>query len=153
MIRTEREYQEAQRKLEEDRDFALKQRAALEDLGLPSEHVQLAMQPLLSFQAQLEEEVAWYERVKRRDFEPLSRLTELGRLLIAMRIASGMSQRDLAMELGVDESQISRDERNEYYNITVERAQAIVDVLSRRLQMHVVTRVEEGIDERELVSI
>ena len=33
-----------------------------------------------------------------------------------------MSQRDLAAKLEVHESEVSRDERNEYHGITVDRA-------------------------------
>jgi len=34
------------------------------------------MAPLLSFQAQLAEEVDWYERVRRREFPVITRLTQ-----------------------------------------------------------------------------
>jgi transcriptional regulator with XRE-family HTH domain len=40
-------------------------------------------------------------------------LRGLGHLLIALRIAQGVSQRELAKRLEVHESQVSRDERNE----------------------------------------
>jgi DNA-binding XRE family transcriptional regulator len=109
------------------------------------------MEPLLSFQAQLAEEVDWYERVRRRDFPALSRLTQIGRLLIALRIANGVTQRELAERLGVNESVVSRDERNEYHGITVERAQRILDALNET----VTARVEEPASrprERELVA-
>jgi len=33
-----------------------------------------------------------------------------------------MTERDLARRLGVHETQVSRDERNEYFGITLERA-------------------------------
>src|SRR5688500_651476 len=123
MIRSENEYQEALRRLQQDREVADRQREALAAAGLGEEEVERAMQPLLSFQAQLAEEIAWYEDVRRRHFPVLHRLTDLGRLLIALRIANGLSQRDLAERLGVNESVVSRDERNEYHGITVERAQ------------------------------
>ena len=44
---------------------------------------------VLSFSAQLEEEMQWYERVRRRDFEIIDNLSAVGRLLIALRIANG----------------------------------------------------------------
>ena len=53
MIRSDAEYREARRRLEQDRDVAEKQRAALAAAGLAQEEVDRAMQPLLSFQAQL----------------------------------------------------------------------------------------------------
>jgi len=40
-----------------------------------------------------------------------------------------VTQRELAERLGVHESQVSRDERNEYHGITLERAARVVDAL------------------------
>src|SRR5262249_20098353 len=139
MIRNETDYQEALRRLDQDREVAARQRVTLEATGLAPEEVERAMEPLLSFQAQLGEEVEWYERVRRRSFPIISRLTEIGQLLIALRIANGLTQRELAERLGVSESVVSRDERNEYHGITVERAQRILDAL----QETVTARVEE----------
>ncbi len=45
-----------------------------------------------------------------RSNEPLA---AIGRLLISVRIANGLSQRDLAERLDVHESVVSRDERND----------------------------------------
>jgi DNA-directed RNA polymerase specialized sigma subunit len=143
MIKNEQEYREARRRLEQDQEVARRQRAALEEMGLAEDEVARAMEPLLSFQAQLAEEVEWYERIRRRDFAAFTRLTELGRLLIALRVANGLTQRELAERLGVNESQVSRDERNEYHGVTIERAQRVIEALGERVQ----TRVEE----RELV--
>jgi len=139
MIRSEAEYQEALRRLEQDRTVATAQRDALVATGLTGEEVERAMEPLRSFQAQLEEEVGWYEDVRRRNFPAIRRLTQIGRLLIALRIANGLTQRELAERLGVSEAVVSRDERNEYHGITVERAQRILDAMGAS----VVTQVEE----------
>lgn len=139
MIRNEAEYQEARRRLEQDREVAERQRAALSAAGLPPEQVERAMQPLLSFQAQLAEEIEWYENVRRRNFPSIQRLTQLGRLLIALRIANGLTQRQLAERLGVSESVVSRDERNEYHGLTLEWAQRVLDAL----QETITARVED----------
>ena len=133
MIRNDREYQEAQRRLKDDQDFIAAQRRALEDLALTAEGIERAMQPALSFHAQLVEEVEWYERVCRRDFETIHSLNAIGRLLIAARIANGLTQQGLAERLGVSAAQVSRDERNDYHGITVERAQLILDRLGEKL--------------------
>jgi DNA-directed RNA polymerase specialized sigma subunit len=130
MIRSEAEYQEALHRLEQDRTFAAAQRDALAASRLTPAEVERAMEPLRSFQAQLEEEVAWYEDVRRRNFPAIRRLTQIGRLIIALRIADGLTQRELAERLGVSEAVVSRDERNEYHGVTVERAQRILDALS-----------------------
>jgi len=139
VIRSEPEYQEARRRLEQDREVAARQREALAAAGLPADQVERAMQPLLSFQAQLAEEIEWYEHVCRRSLPEMRWLIQLGRLLIALRIADGLTQRELAERLEVSESVVSRDERNEYHGITLERAQRVLDALGET----VAARVEE----------
>ena len=62
MIRTEAEYREALPRLEQDRQAAERQRAALIVEALTPEEVARRMEPLLSFHAQLSEEAEWYER-------------------------------------------------------------------------------------------
>jgi ribosome-binding protein aMBF1 (putative translation factor) len=141
MIRTEAEYQEALRRLKQDREVAAQQRDALTTAGLNPTEVERAMEPLLSFQAQIEDEVTWYENARRGTLPTIHRLTDIGRLLIAVRISGGVSQRDLAERLGVTESVVSRDERNEYHGITVERAQKVLDALNAS----VVTRVDAAL--------
>jgi DNA-binding XRE family transcriptional regulator len=149
MIRSEAEYKEAHRRLEQDREVAEKQRAALGAAGLAPDEVERAMQPLLSFQAQLEEEIAWYDAVRAGHFPTIRNLTQIGRLLVALRIAQGLTQRELANRLGVSESVVSRDERNEYHGVTLERAQKVIEALG----VPVITRVgePEEAEGRELV--
>lgn len=135
MIRNEAEYQEALKRLDQDKQVAVQQREALIKAGLTPEEIERGMQPLLSFQAQLEEEVDWYEKVRRREFPVIRRLTQLGQLLIALRIANSITQHELAERLGVSESVVSRDERNEYHGITIERAQRILTALNGSVLM------------------
>ena len=98
-------------------------------MGLGREEIKRAMDPMMSFHEQLKEEVESYERLRRGEFEELRNFHGAGRLLVALRIAQGISQRELADRLGVHESQVSRDERNEYHGVTVERAQRVLDAL------------------------
>jgi len=140
VIRNDREYQEALRRVKDDQRFIAEQRSALEGLGLTSDEVERGMGPALSFHAGLVEEVAWYERVCRRDFETIHSLTAIGRLLIAARIANGLTQQELADRLGVSAAQVSRDERNDYHGITVDRAQLILDRLGETLTARLVER-------------
>ncbi len=135
MIRTDSEYRQAITRLEEDRKVLEQQRAKLIEVGLKDEQLERAMAPLASFHEQLKEEVEVYERMRRGDFEPIVNLTSIGRLLISLRIACGLSQRELAERLGVSESVVSRDERNEYYGISVERAQRILDAFQARIRL------------------
>ncbi len=137
MIRSEKEYREAVERLRQDEEILALQKEKLEGLGLSEEEVRRALEPMLSFRAQLEEEVEWYERVRRRDFGIIRDLSAVGTLLIALRIANGLSQRELAEKLGVSEAQVSRDERNEYHGITVDRAQRVLDAMNETLTSRV----------------
>lgn len=136
MIRTDAEYRRALQRLDEEAETLRAQRDHLAALGLSDEEVERAMQPLLSFRAQLEEEVDAYVRMKRGDLGPLSSLTAIGRWLIGARIARHLTQAELAERLGTDPSQVSRDERNDYRGITVERAQRIMEALGVRFTAH-----------------
>lgn len=133
MIRSEAEYREAVRRVTEAKEHIEAQRKKLAET-LPADEVKRALQPLRSFMLQLKEEVESYNRLKRGEFEELKNLRGLGELLIGLRIYKGLSQKDLAELLGVHESQVSRDEKNEYHNITLERANRILDVLEVELR-------------------
>jgi len=133
MIRSESGYQEAARRLGEEEKRLVEHEARLREMGLDTDEVKRALDPFRSLHLQLVEEVESYERLKRGDLGELSNLHGLGRILVALRIALGLTQRELAARLGVHESQVSRDERNEYHGITVERASRILDALGVHL--------------------
>jgi transcriptional regulator with XRE-family HTH domain len=67
----------------------------------------------------------------------------MGQLLISARIARGLTQRQLAEKLGVNESQVSRDERNEYHGVTLDRAARILEALGVELRTTVVARSDD----------
>jgi DNA-binding transcriptional regulator YiaG len=139
MIRNESEYQQALSRIAEERrrydDYAREWRAK----GYSSEEVDRLREPLESFSQQLVEEVRSYERLKQGQFSEFENLRGLGQLLIGLRIARGMTQRELARRMGVDETMVSRDERNEYHGITVDRASRVIEALGVKL----LTRVAE----------
>ena len=142
MIRNEREYKEALSRLERDNEAIAAQKRALLESGLSEEEVERGLGPLLSFRAQLKEDVEWYERARRREFRVSHDVRDIGHMLIALRIANGLTQKELAKKLGVSEAQVSRDERNEYHGITVERAQRILNAMGETIRF--------GVDERTL---
>ncbi|MDH4122111.1 MAG: helix-turn-helix domain-containing protein [Deltaproteobacteria bacterium] len=129
MIRNEKEYQEAIHRIQDEKNRLEQERQRLKGQGLPSKEIERAVNPFLSFHLQLEEEVEAYERLKRGDLDEIMNLHGFGQTLIGLRIALGFTQRELAKKLGVDESQVSRDERNEYYGITTTRAMEILDAM------------------------
>ena len=137
MIRNETEYKEAVDRLVEERGRLVEHRTRLKEAGLADEEIKRVIDPMESFNLQLQEEIETYERLKRGEFEELDNLRGLGYLIISLRIAKGISQRDLAKRLDIHESQVSRDERNEYFGITLERAIKILDALGVRLRTKV----------------
>jgi ribosome-binding protein aMBF1 (putative translation factor) len=148
MLRTDKDYEEAVARLEAEKERLLQYEQELREMDLTDEQVQRAMAPQWSFHAQLVEEVESYERLKRGEFSALKNFEGLGQLLIALRIYKGFTQSQLAQTLGIDASQISRDERHEYHGITVERASRILEALGVELQSSVVSR--HAVDPRQL---
>lgn len=148
MIRNEKEYREAVERIRQEKGRLARQEAELKMMGLGPAEIKRALDPMRSFHQQLEEEVASYERLKRGEFDEVLNLRGLGQLLVSLRIARGLTQRQLAEKLGVHETQVSRDERNEYHGITLERAARILEVLG----VEVRSRVERLEPERAEVA-
>lgn len=133
MIRNDAEHAMAVDRIKAEQSRIETLKAELAADGLTEEEIKRAVDPFLSFHLQLVEEVEAYERLKRGEFEGLINFYGIGRLLIALRVYRGFSQRDLAGKLKVHESQVSRDERNEYHGITIARASRILEVLGVEL--------------------
>ena len=139
MIRNEAEYQEAVKRLADEAERISHQKTQLQTMDLSKEEIKRVLDPIRSFHEQLKEEVSSYERLKRGEFDELHNFQGVGRLLVALRIAKGFSQRELAELLEVHESQVSRDERNEYHGITVERANRILEALGVDVRSEVIS--------------
>jgi transcriptional regulator with XRE-family HTH domain len=129
MIRNDNELKKARTRMTEEKAHLVAQEEALRAQGFTVDEVQELMQPFEVFLAQLVEEVEIYLRMKRGEIDDITSLSDIGRMLICLRIATGVTQRELARRLGVDEAVVSRDERNEYHNVSLEKAQKILDVL------------------------
>lgn len=142
MIRNEKEYREAVERIGQEKDRLAMQEAELKAMGLGPAEIKRALDPMRSFHQQLEEELASYERLKRGEFDEVLNLRGLGPLLVSLRIARGLTQRQLAEKLAVHETQVSRDERNEYHGITLERAAKILESLGVEVRSRV-ERVEQ----------
>jgi transcriptional regulator with XRE-family HTH domain len=154
MIRTDAEYQEAKNRLAQERKRLGEHQEHLRAMSLAADDVERAINPLRSFQLQLEEDVAEYEAIKGGRIQELVNLHGLGHTLVATRIALGMTQRQLAERLGVNESQVSRDERNEYRGITVERAARVLEALGAEVNLTVSVKarrcsVKARLDDKE----
>ena len=144
MIRNESEYKDAVKRLVDEEQRIAAQLEQFRQMGLTAEQIKRASDPIQSFHLQLAEEVASYERLKRRELEEIENLRGLGHALICLRIAHGFTQRELADRLGVNESQVSRDERNEYHGITLERAAKILEALDAEIRIGVSLKDKEA---------
>jgi hypothetical protein len=137
MIRTNSELHKAKSRLKAEHGRISSQRKRLKAEGLSPSEIKRAIDPFVSFHLQLAEEVEAYERLSRGEFDEIVNFQGLGRVLISLRIYRGLSQRDLASKLNVHESQVSRDERNEYRGITVSRAAVILEAMGASLSSEV----------------
>lgn len=144
MIKNESAYQKAVEKLKQDQAFIAGERKRFEKIGLTAEQVEMAVQPLISFHEQLKAEVEYYERIKRGSFNPIYKFTEIGKTLIAYRIYLSMSQAELAKRLKVNESQVSRDERHEYYGATTEKIENVMEAMGMKATINIEVSDELG---------
>ena len=86
--------------------------------------------------------------MKKIEFDQLENLRGFGNLLIALRIAKGVPQRELARRLGVHESQVCKDERSKYAGITLKGAIRILNALNVRLRT--IVEVEPACESRSM---
>ena len=108
---------------------------------------QLQEEALKSQLGDLEEELREYEDLKegRFAFEKLEGISDLPKLLIRARIASGLTQRDLAGRLQLKEQQIQRYEASDYASASFTRIKEVVSALG--IEVDDILSVDEGIDD------
>lgn len=135
MIKSEKEYQMARSRLKDEQEAINKTRLKLEKEGLTNDQVKRVLDPMVSFRLQLEEEVLTYEQIKRGNIAAIENFDGLGRSLIAMRISSGKSQKELADEIGMEQSNLSRLERNEYFGAKPELITKIIVALGYKAKI------------------
>lgn len=144
MIRNESEYQKARARIEEEKARFAAHVEAWRKSGFSEPQIAKLQEPLESFHMQLVEEVESYERLKRGQFSDFENFEGMGTLLIGLRIALGLTQRELARRLDVDEAMVSRDERNEYHGVTIERVNRILAAMNVRLHTSVELRPDRA---------
>lgn len=137
MIKTENEYIEAKKRLQDEFHAIEEQKAKLKKSGFNKQQIQLAIDPLTTFALQLQEEVEEYEKLMRGQFDPLESLNGVGHLLVGLRIYKGMKQKELAEKLGIKEPQVSRDERNEYHGASIDKIQKVLEALNVELRSEI----------------
>ena len=84
----------------------------------------------------LENELREYESLKSGDFsmESLKAVAQVPTVLIKARIATGLSQRDLAERVGLKEQQIQRYEATDYATANLSRIMEVVGALGTAVE-------------------
>jgi transcriptional regulator with XRE-family HTH domain/Zn-dependent peptidase ImmA (M78 family) len=102
---------------------------------------------------ELEVDLSEYEELKAGIFEfgQLKSISDLPHLLIRARIASGLSQRDLADRLGLKEQQIQRYEATDYSSASLARIGDVVKALGVDVEDAILT-TGERISARSFLS-
>ena len=137
MIQNERQYKITQTKL---RDLKL-DRATLDlpDFDLHPRLILARKNSLNILIGELEQEIAEYDRLKSGQITkfPIESLQDLPNVMIKARIAVGMTQKELAEKIGVQEQQIQRYEANNYRAVGLDRLQEVMSALDIRISQAV----------------
>lgn len=137
MIQNERQYKITQTKL---RDLKL-DRATLDlpDFDLHPRLILARKNSLNILIGELEQEIAEYDRLKSGQITkfPIESLQDLPNVMIKARIAVGMTQKELAEKIGVQEQQIQRYEANNYRAVGFDRLQEVMSALDMRISQAV----------------
>jgi ribosome-binding protein aMBF1 (putative translation factor)/cytidylate kinase len=139
VIKNERQYRITKSQADKFEDAIRELESAKPDPRVHAKLRQAQIDALRSQLTELQEEVEEYESLrsgKRRVLE-LGSFEDLPRALIQARIASGMSQEDLAERLGLKSQQIQRYEATDYLGASLSRVSQVVQTLGLQVQQDV----------------
>ena len=134
MINNEKQYHKSMSIVKDGEKTLALERTSLEKEGRTPEEIKRFLAPTRSFLQSIVADIEWYENAKNGIIPPMESLETIGQILVALRIAKGLTQEQLAEKMKVAQPQVSRDENEEYRGITLERAQKIMSVLDAKLQ-------------------
>src|SRR5438105_587427 len=147
MIKNERQYKitKALARQFEEALTEVRQRASHKGVDLSAR--QLEEEALKSQLADLRSDLEAYEALRsgRQNVIEVKSLADLPVALIQARIASGMSQRELADKLGLKEQQIQRYEMTEYASASMNRVLEIAGVLRLKVPKDISVREQPSL--------
>lgn len=132
MIKNEQQYKLARAKCREGAEQLQKQVEGMKVRGYSEDEIQSLTGCTARMLEQGRQAIDLYTRLKGQDASALRGLP-LNRQLIGLRIYLGISQSELASALGLTRSELVREEKNEYPNLTLERFGQILHALSVHL--------------------
>lgn len=133
MMKTDKEYELAKKQLSKLTELYATQLRELKNKGLSDKEAKSSLSSSWTYAMQCKEEVELYEKLKRGELPPMEHFSSKGKYFVAARIAKGMTQRELAEKLGVKESAVSRDERNEYHGMSVQKMDKLLHALNLKM--------------------
>jgi|SRR5882724_367088 len=138
MIKNDRQYKITKSQAEKFRQSVFEVSEKLTNASTEDDSLKLELQ-LSALEAQLgdlESELRSYESLQqnRNESMEITSLTELPSVLIKARIASGLSQKQLAAKLGLKEQQIQRYEATDYAGASLQRIEQIIQALGIKLR-------------------
>jgi DNA-binding XRE family transcriptional regulator len=134
MIYSDTEYQKALQQIADSDKYFESEGKKLSKKGYSVEEIERLLSPSMSIMEDLKNDIDWYERMKRGDLGT-GDLEYLGRMLIGLRIASGLTQKELANCLEISGEEVIRNEQNEYHGIRISQAQEILDLFAVRMKI------------------
>jgi ribosome-binding protein aMBF1 (putative translation factor) len=133
MMKTDKEYELAKKQLSKLTELYETQLKDLKNKGMSEKDAKSSLSSSWTYAMQCKEEVELYEKLKRGELPPMEHFSSKGKYFVAARIAKGMTQRELAEKLGVKESAVSRDERNEYHGMSVQKMEKLLYALDLKM--------------------
>lgn len=129
MIRSDAELAEFREELRTHELRLVEYRGELARRELAEADIERALVPVHAHIQKLQREISAYVRLKGGELPSFVGAEQLGEALVAARLAIGLSQRELAARLGVNESLVSRDEKAAYAGVTAERCAKVLRAL------------------------
>jgi transcriptional regulator with XRE-family HTH domain len=129
MIRSEAEYRKARRDLDIALRLLVEEQAYWLDQGMSEDESSSMLEPVRLRIAELRDRIMLFERIRTGDLSSFTGHEDMGKALIAARLARGLTQREFAELAGSHESQVSRDEKNEYHGVGEDRLRALMNAV------------------------
>lgn len=137
MIRFDRDRTLAVTRLEEIEDRAARVYDTALARGLDREGAEATIAPLIEERDQLRDEINTYDLVRSGHLEASLPLEDLGFYLTNVRIATGVSVRELSRRMGVKRATIERYEKERWSGVTAARAARVFKALNATAMIHV----------------
>lgn len=135
MIKNDRERQKVEEQIRETKKLLESNRAVLKQAGIPESEIDKYVEANEAILRRFEKDLHEYIELKTGKMPETGSLETIGELLVKFRIGQGMSQKELADKIKVDETQLSRYERTGYRGAGLERIKAVLEALGVKLTL------------------